>query len=132
MNEITRLHPKDAWRMIQEQADALLIDVRDPIEFAFVGHPAGSVNVPWKTAPSWTANPYFLQQVTALAPEHETPLLLICRSGQRSFDAAKALAAAGYHNLSNIEEGFEGPLDAEKHRGTLGGWRYHGLPWQQN
>jgi hypothetical protein len=32
----------------------------------------------------------------------------------------------------NVGEGFEGPLDENYHRGTLGGWRSHGLPWQQN
>jgi len=59
-------------------------------------------------------------------------VLLLCRSGVRSVDAAKALEAAGYQHLVNILEGFEGPLDEHKHRGTLGGWRFHGLPWEQS
>ena len=29
-------------------------------------------------------------------------------------------------------EGFEGPLDDDYHRGTVGGWRHRGLPWQQS
>jgi rhodanese-related sulfurtransferase len=60
------------------------------------------------------------------------PVVLICRSGIRSRDAGEALEAAGFINVINVSEGFEGPLDDHYHRGTLGGWRFHGLPWQQN
>jgi rhodanese-related sulfurtransferase len=56
----------------------------------------------------------------------------LCRSGVRSVDAAKALEANGYQHLINILDGFEGPLDENKHRGTVGGWRFLGLPWQQS
>jgi rhodanese-related sulfurtransferase len=132
MSEIARLNPVDAWERMQSCPGAVLIDVRDPVEFAFVGHPSGAVNIPWKTAPDWRPNPDFLGQVKGFAPESDRPLFLLCRSGQRSLDAARALAAAGYRNLTNVEEGFEGALDADRHRGALGGWRYHGLPWEQS
>jgi len=77
-------------------------------------------------------NHAFVQQVQQHAPDKSAPVLLLCRSGQRSVDAAKALEANGYTHLINILEGFEGPLDENKHRGSLGGWRFHGLPWQQS
>lgn len=128
---IQRLSPPEAQTAMRAEPDALLIDVRDPIEFAFVGYPVGAINVPWKYAPEMRANPDFLSEIGRLAPGLETPLYLICRSGQRSLAAAEVLAEAGYRYLVNIEEGFEGPLDDNKQRGTMGGWRYHGLPWQQ-
>jgi sulfur dioxygenase len=31
----------------------------------------------------------------------------------------------------NVLEGFEGDLDERGQRGHRGGWRRHGLPWQQ-
>ena len=128
---IQRLSPLEAQAAMRAQPDALLIDVRDPVEFAFVGYPVGAINVPWKYAPEMRANPDFLPEIGRLAPDMETPLYLICRSGQRSLAAAEVLAEFGYRYLINIEEGFEGPLDGNKQRGTVGGWRYHGLPWQQ-
>jgi rhodanese-related sulfurtransferase len=128
---IQRLSPLEAEAAMRAEPDALLIDVRDPIEFAFVGYPEGAINVPWKYAPAMRANPDFLSDIGRLAAGLETPLYLICRSGQRSLAAAEVLAEAGYRYLVNIEEGFEGPLDDNKQRGTMGGWRYHGLPWQQ-
>ena len=39
---------------------------------------------------------------------------------------------AGFSNVINVVEGFEGPLDENYHRGKLGGWRFFGLPWQQS
>jgi hypothetical protein len=41
------------------------------------------------------------------------------------------MAAAGYTRCRNVADGFEGPLDAERHRGKLGGWKAKGLPWAQ-
>jgi rhodanese-related sulfurtransferase len=130
MTHIRKLNPAAAWACLQHEAGSVLIDVRDPIEFAFVGHPVGAVNIPWKIAPEWYPNPDFLERMRTVGGP-ETPFFLICRSGQRSLDAARALADAGYVNLTNVEEGFEGPLDSERHRGTLGGWRHAGLPWEQ-
>ncbi len=132
MSQIKSLTPKNAWTLLSSDSAAVLLDVRDRTEYAFVGHPKGAVNIPWKEAPDWKANSLFVDEVRQRIPSHDTPVLLLCRSGQRSLDAAKALATAGYNNLTNVEEGFEGPLDPDKHRGTLGGWRFHGLPWEQS
>jgi rhodanese-related sulfurtransferase len=132
MLSIKSLNPREAWDLLQQHPEAVLLDVRDPVEFSFVGHPTSAVNIPWKLAPDWKPNPHFLDRVRQAVPGLETPLFLLCRSGQRSLDAANALAAAGYRNLTNVEEGFEGALDPHKHRGKLGGWRFHGLPWEQS
>lgn len=131
MSTIRRLTPPEAFAALQSAAGTLLVDVRDPVEFAFVGYPVGAVNIPWKFAPDMRPNPDFVARVRAIAPDPATPLLLMCRSGLRSLAAANALAEAGYGNLANIEEGFEGPLDEHQHRSTRGGWRFHGLPWVQ-
>ena len=132
MTEIKRLNPKQAWSLLEIESSAVLLDVRDRTESAFVGRPVGSINIPWKEAPSWQANPNFVAEARQRIPDPNTPVLLLCRSGQRSLDAAKALAEAGYTDVTNVEEGFEGSLDEHKHRGTLGGWRAHGLPWEQS
>jgi rhodanese-related sulfurtransferase len=57
---------------------------------------------------------------------------LLCRSGKRSALAAQAAAAAGFGRAFNILEGFEGEIDASKHRGAKDGWRFHKLPWVQD
>ena len=45
--------------------------------------------------------------------------------------AAKAMAVARYRACHNVAGGFEGPLDEDRHRGSIGGWKAAGLPWLQ-
>jgi len=129
---ITNLSPPKAWDLMQSRPDAVLIDVRSKFEHTFIGHPPKAVLVAWKELPDWRPNPEFVPSVIEAVPYRNTPILLLCRSGQRSLEAASTLQQIGYTQLINIEGGFEGPLDSDKHRNTLDGWRFHGLPWQQN
>ena len=92
MTQLQRLTPPAAYAVLQANADAVLIDVRDPVEFAFVGHPTGAINIPWKFAPDMRANEDFLAQVRQQVPDTATPILLLCRSGQRSLAAASRLS----------------------------------------
>ena len=124
--------PIQTWEFLQSNPDAVLIDVRTKIEFSFVGHPLDAVHIPWKEAPDWSLNTGFVDQVKSVAADSSTPVLLLCRSGQRSMEAARTLEKAGYQHLINVDEGFEGTLDEDKHRGTMGGWRFYGLPWEQS
>ncbi len=129
---IDNLDPKQSWQFMQDNPGAVMVDVRTAIEHSFVGHPPGAVPIAWKEFPGMQPNSAFIDQVEDTVPDKNTPILLLCRSGQRSLDAAKALEGKGYRYLVNIVEGFEGPLDENKHRGNLGGWRFHGLPWEQS
>ncbi len=129
---IENLTPQQSWAVMQENPAAVLIDVRTKIEHDFVGHPVNALHVPWKEAPEWQLSPDFIQQVKLAVRETSTPVLLLCRSGARSLAAAQALQKAGYTHLINILDGFEGDLDAHKHRGNLGGWRFCQLPWEQS
>jgi rhodanese-related sulfurtransferase len=128
---IENLSPQESWVMLQQNPSAVMVDVRTFMEHAYVGHPIGAVHIPWKEAPSWELNPNFVAEVKKLVSDANAPILLLCRSGQRSLSAAQALEAAGYPRLINIVDGFEGSLDANKHRNTTNGWRFCGLPWEQ-
>ena len=129
---IENLTPQQAWDLMQQNTDAVLVDVRTKVEHAFVGHPIGAVHIAWKEAPDWQVNARFVTDVEKRVPDRNAPVLLLCRSGQRSLHAAKALEEAGYQRLVNIIDGFEGSLDSLNHRGNLGGWRFNGLPWVQS
>ena len=134
--EIRRLTPPEAAELLRLDDTALLVDVRSKVEFDYVGHPVGAVNVMWKDYPEWNENPDFVAQVEAALADsggndHARPILAICRSGARSMAAAEKLKAAGFTNLTNVEEGFEGDKDEAGHRGLVNGWKCHGLPWEQ-
>jgi rhodanese-related sulfurtransferase len=133
-DKVKTLSPKEAYKLLQEHPNAVLIDVRSHMEYLFVGHPAGAIHIPWIDEPDWKQNPHFLTQVrqTMLGgASGAAPVVLICRSGVRSLEAGKALIEAGVKDVYNVAEGFEGQMDEKHHRSSLGGWRYHGLPWEQ-
>lgn len=138
MSELKHLSPKDAHRVLNENPRAVLIDIRSTMEYLFVGHPKGSIHIPWMDEPDWTINPHFVTRVRELmlggALDSEAgaaPVILICRSGKRSVEAGNKLVESGFNEVYNVLEGFEGDLDEEHHRSALGGWRYHQLPWEQ-
>jgi len=126
------LDPKQSWAFLQENSMAVMVDVRTAIEHTFVGHPPAAIHIAWKEFPGMQANEQFVSQVEEIVKDKSLPILLLCRSGVRSVAAAKALEQAGYEQLINIVEGFEGALDDDKHRGNIDGWRFHGLPWEQS
>jgi rhodanese-related sulfurtransferase len=134
---IKSISAPEAWKICQQDPRALLIDIRSSMEYLFVGHPKGAVHVPWIDEPDWVVNEHFVVDIRklALGGLHETsgdvPIILICRSGVRSAEAARVLVEAGMNNVYNIDEGFEGKLDESHHRSSINGWRYHDLPWEQ-
>lgn len=126
------LSPRDAWALVQAQADALFVDVRMEIESLYVGRPPGVENIPWYEYPDLTPDPTrFAAAVAREAGRKDRTVVLICRSGKRTLEAAKALEAAGFTNVVNVLHGFEGELDDAFHRSTVSGWRHDGLPWEQ-
>jgi rhodanese-related sulfurtransferase len=129
--------PKEAWEILQKDPNACLIDVRTEAEWRYVGLPklekVGKAThcISWQIFPDNRLNDHFVEQVRAKGVRLDQPLLLLCRSGQRSKHAAIALTAAGYKSCYNVAEGFEGDRDGGGHRGTVGGWKVAGLPWEQ-
>jgi len=138
-NLVKSLSPQQAHELILNDPRAVLIDVRSSMEFLFVGHPVGAIHIPWIDEPDWEINPHFVTQVRQVmlgGVSHSdvvesVPVILICRSGKRSLEAGELLVKSGMADVFNVEEGFEGELDHKHHRSSVGGWRFHNLPWEQ-
>jgi rhodanese-related sulfurtransferase len=115
-----------AWHL---NGEAVLVDVRSDAERAWVGFVPGAVALAWKQWPGMAMNPAFDAGLVAAVPAGKK-VVLLCRSGVRSIAAAQRATELGLVAY-NILEGFEGDPDDQAHRGQTGGWRFHGLPWQQ-
>jgi rhodanese-related sulfurtransferase len=124
------LTPKEAFEFLKQSPDAVFVDCRSEMEYLFVGHPQGAILVPWNDGPNWDINPEFVSHVKK-ATSVNRPVVLICRSGNRSLDAGRALEESGFSKVYNVLHGFEGELDTDHHRGASTGWRFEGLPWEQ-
>lgn len=139
VHELKNIEPRHAWQLLQENPRALLVDVRTTMEFMFVGHPIGAINISWLDEEEWTVNPHFVTHLRQVllgggdgGEEDCAPVVLICRSGKRSRDAGLKLIEQGMSEIYNVIHGFEGDLDDKHHRSTINGWRHDGLPWEQN
>ena len=121
--------PQEAWAL-HESGAAAIVDVRTQAEHEYVGHIPDTELIEWRRLGERSPDPQFIEKLAGrFAPDR--PLLFLCRSAQRSHNAAALATRSGFEHAYNILEGFEGELDADGHRGTLGGWRKSGLPWRQ-
>ena len=124
------LTPKEAHEVWNLAPGAKLVDVRTRAEWDWVGRVPHAVEIDWVEYPDMTRNANFITELRRQV-DAEATILILCRSGVRSRSAASAALEVGFTAAYNILEGFEGDKDAYNHRGKLGGWRFHGLPWYQ-
>ncbi len=128
--------PQESWKLLAENPDSVLVDVRTAAEWNWVGVPDLSslgrqvVFVEWNTAGGRNQN-FVADLIAAGVTPGERPVIFLCRSGNRSIPAAQTATAAGIGPSFNMLDGFEGQLDEHGHRGAAG-WRAEDLPWKQS
>lgn len=140
---VDQVDPTTAFEMLKAQPGAELVDVRTIAEWSFVGVPnleaigKECIFVEWATFPEMTQNHAFADSVLSrIDLEKVSHILFLCRSGVRSLHAANLMTSifegeGRTVSCLNIAEGFEGDLDADRHRGLKTGWKARALPWRQ-
>jgi molybdopterin/thiamine biosynthesis adenylyltransferase/rhodanese-related sulfurtransferase len=106
-SEIREITPAEA-DALRERGGIALIDVRETSEWD-EGHVPGATHV---------SKSYLEQEIEAVVPTRDTPVVLYCAGGVRSLFAGQTLAAMGYTNVASMSGGFQA-------------WKGHGLPWSQ-
>jgi rhodanese-related sulfurtransferase len=94
--------PEQAWKLLGENPEAVLVDVRTDAEWRFVGVPDLSslgrevVYIEWNGVDG-TRNDNFVAELIERLPAAtgDRPVIFLCRSGNRSIGAAEAATAAG-------------------------------------
>lgn len=124
------LLPSEAFELMQSAPGAKLVDVRTRAELDWVGQIPAADFIEWQSYPGMKMNPHFMAQLEQQV-DKEALVMFICRSGARSHNAALAASQAGYTEVYNVLEGFEGDKDSDEHRNSQNGWRKAGLPWKQ-
>jgi len=135
---------KEAYEKWKAEPDKVMIlDVRTPEEYLFVGHPAMAWKIPVGVQTyEWDAGkgqfpmkllPDFVSRVSEVAKPEDT-ILVTCRSGGRSAIAVNLLAQAGFKHVYNIIDGVEGDVVEDPASVFLGqrlknGWKNSGCPW---
>ncbi len=123
----------DAFRLLERDPHTVLLDVRTPAEWDFVGVPLVDhyLQVEWRIYPEMAINPDFLQEVKAAGIAPEQPLVVMCKMGGRSREAASFLVRNGFLQVYDMTDGFEGAPNDYGHRRCVNGWVAAGLPWLQ-
>lgn len=129
----------DVWKALEQEPDAVLVDVRTTVEWSTIGVPdlrsigKEPVLIEWQTAPTMEVNPRFLDDLRAeferRGIRRDAPVYFLCRSGVRSQSAAMAATDVGFSAAYNVAGGFEGPPGPDGRRGSVDGWQAAGLPW---
>jgi rhodanese-related sulfurtransferase len=136
---------KEAYAMKQGLgAKALFLDVRTRAEAQYVGLPAvADAIVPLVEVSSgeWDEKKSRLllvpqkdfvarveERLAAAGLAKGDPVILICRSGDRSARATDELAAAGFTKVYTVIDGFEGDMSKAGRR-DVNGWKNADLPW---
>ena len=145
------LTPQQAHDMkVANPRGVALFDVRTRAEAMYVGMAAGvdalvpfvehqEIMTDWddkRTMYKLEPNQDFVAEIgrrlQEMGLERTAPVILICRSGDRSSKAADRLQAAGYTQVYSVPEGFEGDRaesGVKKGQRTVNGWKNAELPW---
>ena len=135
--KVNEINSCDCFKILKNHSKSHLIDVRTKPEWEFVGIPdLTNINkktffISWQLYPDMRINYNFEKEIFQLNIKQEDIIFLICRSGQRSQEAATYLNKLGYRNCYNVSDGFEGYKDLRHHRAFVNGWKYNSLPWKQ-
>ncbi len=111
LTRVKEIMPWDLQKMLAAREGPLLLDVREPGEFAAL-HIPGSINVPrgvLEQSCEWDYD----ETVPALAAGREREIVVICRSGKRSVLAADVMQQMGFANVISLRLGIRGWNDAE-------------------
>jgi len=85
---------EQAKELIDSDTQLTVIDVREPSEYCDkAGHIPGSLNYPWRSG--------VLQNEYRQLPA-ESPILVVCRSGNRSHQAAAFLRSKGFSQVYDM------------------------------
>ena len=122
---VKRISPEDARTLMDDEGYAYL-DVRSVPEFE-AGHPKGAYNIPLAHLGPVGMSPNFdfLSVVQKIFPK-DAKLVVGCKSGGRSLQAAMMLISAGYTDVIDQRCGWTGGLDASGR--PEAGWGSKGLP----
>ncbi|HEX9834579.1 MAG TPA: rhodanese-like domain-containing protein [Mycobacterium sp.] len=129
--------PEEAWKLLTDDPEAVLVDCRTDAEWRFVGVADLTsldrevVYVEWNSTDGKHNDDFVDDLKAAGVTSGDGPVVFLCRSGNRSIGAAEVATEAGIGPSYNVLDGFEGNLDEHKHRGGTG-WKAVGLPWRQS
>ena len=110
--QVPEIFPWDLRERLDQQSTPILLDVREPYEFAAM-HIAGSINIPRGILEAACEYGYE-ETVPEIVAAREREIVVICRSGFRSVLSAFNMQQMGYSNVYSLKTGLRGWNDFEQ------------------
>lgn len=112
LQRVREVMPWDLTKLLASGRPPLVLDVREPSEFARAQIP-GAINVPrgvLEQACEWD----YEETVPELVRGRSLPIVVVCRSGHRSVLAADVLQEMGFVDVVSLKTGVRGWNDYEQ------------------
>ena len=112
LENVEELFPWDLEIELQTGSKPIILDIREPDEFNTM-RIKDSINVPrgiLEQSCEWD----FEETIPELVQARDKPIILICRSGNRSVLAAYTMQLMGYENVKSLKTGLKGWTDYEQ------------------
>lgn len=109
--DVREIMPWDLERMQREDSRLMVLDVRERSEFE-AAHIAGSLNVPRGILEAACEYDY-AETEPELVAARDRPVVVVCRSGNRSALAASVMQLLGYADVASLKLGIKGWNDAD-------------------
>ncbi len=102
---VTTMAAVDAWHIV-ERGEVVLVDIRQPEEWAQTGMARNAIGISMVHPDGQQG--FLRDLVTASGGRLDAPIVLICRTGNRTSQVRQALESIGFTNVSHIPEGMIG------------------------
>ena len=108
---VKEIYPWDVVDFLQQNPDAILLDVREPEEYGGA-HIADTMYAPrgiLEQSCEWD----YAETIPELVRARDKPILVICRSGNRSVLAGQTMLQLGYKDITSLKTGIKGWNDSD-------------------
>ena len=114
-SEVQVISPQEAQQRVQQDSNAIVVDVREPTDLQPLGVIPGSVNVPLGVLPLRADHELPEHLRDQQLQDRERQVITTCGGGGQAALAAKLLKDMGFTNVAMID-------------GGTSGWKNAGLP----
>lgn len=83
-------------KMMKDETSLYILDVREPFELLAFGKIPGVINIP---------TGQITKRMDELPQDKNQKLVVVCQSGNRSYEVSNYLSKKGFNNIYNLEGG---------------------------
>lgn len=109
--EVDEIYPWDVEEMLEKQPETLLLDIREQNEYdgAYIKNSLFAPRGILEQSCEWD----YAETIPELVKARQRPIIVVCRSGNRSVLASLTMKMMGYENVISLKTGIKGWNDAD-------------------